>query len=82
MTINDFKALDNVGQAKELGNGTFLAWRIHQDFHVVLYNLYGFYVEVYCSLKTDHFPIMKPFGSTDQLRPYLDKMEIKELQQA
>ena len=81
MTINDFKALDNTRQADEIWNGTFLACRIYQDFHVLLYNVYEFYVEIYCSFEIDYISNMKTFESTDLLDPYLDEMDIEELQQ-
>lgn len=56
-----------------------LADRLDGDTYILLYELGGFYVEVYYSMRDNKIARLKPFKITSDLAPYLDQINIGEL---
>ena len=72
--LSDFSQLDTVEQS-----GVLLAERDRSFYHIKLYQVENFYVEVYYHT---HFNVaidIHPFTDTDCLEPYLQKIDIDSL---
>jgi hypothetical protein len=76
MTYYEFLQLPDVEQAYELLEAEKLAERIEGDCFYVLFELYGFYVEVKYN---KGITAIKPFASTYYLDPYLEEIDITEI---
>jgi len=79
MKFYHFIALDNVTKTNAIWNGTLLGDRLDGDRYVLLYELGGFYVEVYYSMSQNTIARLKPFKITSDLDPYLDQISLVEL---
>lgn len=77
MRLGEFKALSPREQLKAVFNkGAYIADRCEQEFTVVLYKLGRFCVEVFYH-EADSEPVgVKPFVSTDHLRPYFREVNL------
>lgn len=60
-------------------NGVFLASRFIKDYQLILFAVDSFYVELYFDLEHQEVGYIKAFSSTDELMPYLEKIEILAL---
>jgi hypothetical protein len=49
------------------------------DWNVFLFQVDGFYVEVFYERKTQKAVLFKSFDDTDQLEPYLNKIDLLSL---
>ena len=63
-----------------INNGTFLFDRKAVGIKVLLYQLSGFYVEVFYDTVTAKVCLIKSFTETDDLEAYLYKIDISEVQ--
>jgi hypothetical protein len=79
MTLYQFQSLDIQEQANAVWDGTYLEHRTNNGFRIVLYDLGGFYVEVYYAPDENKIIKLRPFKSTSPLQPYLDRMNSDEL---
>jgi len=80
MTLYEFKLLNEDEQASMLWDiGVFLIERQDQIFRYVLYQIDGFYVEVWYHKDLNAIQSLKSFSSTRQLEPYLSKIKINML---
>ncbi|MDB5137175.1 MAG: hypothetical protein JWP37_3778 [Mucilaginibacter sp.] len=79
MEIYEFKSLKESKQIEITQRGVFLASRTDSGNHISLYNLDGFYVEVYYSIDLERVVMIRAFDSTDPLERYLDGEEFKGL---
>lgn len=48
--------------------------RVENDFHIKLYRLFGFYLEVLCKGEKPAFEKFNTFNSTHLLESYLDRI--------
>ena len=80
MTLDKFKLLSEDQQTEVIwSDGAFVAERQEADSVILLYQLYSFYVEIWCVGAAHKFKIHRSFGSTKQLKPYLEKIDISSL---
>ena len=80
MMIQQFNTLSKEKQQDELlKNGILLAERTDGPFMVMLYQLEGFYVEVYFLNLYHKVAFFKAFESTDVLQPYLKNINVADL---
>jgi hypothetical protein len=80
MDLHHFHALSQEGQKETVQRkAVFLAERQTESFIVLLYQLEGFYIEVF-QQKFDHKIVwIKSFSSTEQLTPYLNQIDLSNL---
>ena len=79
MILNEFNALSEYQQANKVWDGVFLDLRTNASHSILLFDLGGFYVEVYYEHNSNQIVRVKSFKSTKLLTPYLDQMNIKVL---
>ena len=73
MTLYQYKLLDYTDQACVLWNkGVFLCERKAGQHTIALYQIDGFYVEVFYHREHNQIERLRSFRNVDQLRPYLD----------
>lgn len=77
MTLYQFLQLDEAEQAEAIWEAAFIADREDKEHKILLYQIDGFYVEVYYHKEHNAVRRYRPFSSTDQLEPYLEKIQIK-----
>ena len=76
MTIQEFIAMDYEGRLNTALRAVCVAGRDESVFKVLLYQLNSFYIEVYYNKIHHYISELKPFDSTDQLDPYLERLAI------
>jgi hypothetical protein len=82
MTLYEYKLLDEMEQAEVLWDqGVLLGDRTDEEHKVLLYQIDGFYVEVFYSPKSNAIKRIRSFRSVDQLRSYLARIDIAALLQ-
>jgi hypothetical protein len=80
MTIEDFDFLDGVEKGEAISDrAVFLAQRTEGCFVITLYQLDGFYVELYFHNTQFLYKSVRTFTDVGELSPYLDQMDISEL---
>lgn len=80
MTLYQFIALKENEQAEILwSKGVFSGDRQDDEHNILLYQLHGFYVEVFFHRNQNEIKQLRPFSSTEQLLPYLVQIEIGTL---
>jgi len=79
MTIEDFESLDPVAKLFVISDrSVFLARRTDGDFRVSLYQLDGFYVEIYFHTEELMYKRVRSFSGTEELDKYLDSIDISD----
>ncbi|HEV7331780.1 MAG TPA: hypothetical protein VGN63_12145 [Flavisolibacter sp.] len=82
MTLPEFAVLEKQDQIKLIkSEGTFLFIRQEAGIDVVLYQIKGFYAEVYFEAYNKKDMRIKSFDDTALLDAYLREINISELQQ-
>ena len=76
MTLSDFSALDYKGMLYAAKEAVYLAGRSDEDHTIMLYQLNGFYIEVYFHKQNNFISSLHPFADTELLEPYLESIEI------
>jgi hypothetical protein len=72
MTLYQYKTLQEKEQAEVLWDkGVHLGERFDAEHKILLYQIEGFYVEVFYNLKINAIERLISFKSIDRLRPYL-----------
>lgn len=72
MTLNEFTELSYRERLQSVSKlAVCVAGRDLPKFKVLLYQLGGFYVEVFYHVKYNYIAELMPFDSTDLLAPYL-----------
>lgn len=80
MTLYKFKKLAEIEQALVTWEqGAFVAQRTEGTLKIILFQLFGFYVEVFFDQNKACFQKLRPFTSTHQLKDYLQKIDISEI---
>ena len=79
MTLYQYKALQEGEQATVLWDkGVFLGERSYEEHRILLYQIDGFYVEVFYHQEQNKLVRLRSFRIVDQLRPYLERMDITQ----
>lgn len=80
MTLYQFNAMDENQQARVIWEqGVAVAGREEGNYKLLLYQIDGFYVEIwYHSIKND-ISRFKTFASTAPLDPYLEKIPLQSI---
>ena len=77
MTLYEYNGLDVEQRAEILWDkGVYLATRQEKEFRILLYQIDGFYVEVWYNTNKNAISRLKSFRSTNPLDPYLRDIEI------
>jgi hypothetical protein len=80
MSLFEFNLLNETQQAEILWeNGVHIGERADQEHTIVLYQIEGFYVEVFYHRGLNAIKRFRSFSSTDQLMPYTNKINIAGL---
>ncbi len=80
MTLYEFNLLPKDQQTELVWNeGDFVTDRQEDDYSILLYQLYSFYVEIKYSGKANRFLIYRCFNNINQLEPYLEEIDISGL---
>ena len=79
MKLYQFIQLDEMEQQEAICEGTFIAERFDAEHKILLYQIDGFYVEVFYHSEHNVIKKYRPFSSTDQLRLYLNQIKLDEL---
>jgi len=77
MTLYQFNLLDEMEQAEAVWGGTHIGDRQDKEHNIILYQIDGFYVEVYYHRDYNVIRKFRSFSSVTQLEPYLEKLNIK-----
>ena len=82
MTIYNFNRMDAVNKVDALIHySELIDKRTDEQYRVLLYQIEGFYVEVYYDIAYNKIRKIKSFTSTGLLKPYLQKIDISTLLQ-
>ena len=82
MTLQHFNALNQEKQRWwVLERGVYLCNRKTRDFTVFLFQLDGFYIEIYFYNADDTVFLIKSFDDMDSLEPYLTQINLTPLLQ-
>jgi hypothetical protein len=80
MTLNEYSALPEAERYITLwGKGVIVAQRECGTFTAFLYQLFSFYVELYCEQITDKIIMLRSFSDTDSLEPYLEDIDVSNV---
>jgi len=81
MTLKQFRSLQlNMQEKMLINNGIFLFDRKAVGIKVLLYQLSGFYVEVFYDTATSQVCLVKSFTDTEGLEAYLYKIDISDVE--
>lgn len=80
MQLQEFCVLEQIAQQEMvLDEGIYLSSRLFMDYTVLLFQLDCFYVELYYPKDKDKCVIIKGFEDTNELEPYLKRINIASL---
>lgn len=80
MTLKQFRSSSNYVQQQMVKHqAVFLLERRSLDWNILLFQLDGFYVEVYYERKAQKVEKIKSFDDVAQLEPYLCKIAVPAL---
>ena len=80
MDIREFKYQEKQKKKTLLASfGVFIGKRNTKDFCIYLFQMPSFYVEMYFDQEEGEIGYMRAFSGTDQLKPYLDAIDISEI---
>lgn len=79
MTICEFLTLSEQEQEDVVWSHTHIAEREEEPYWILLYQVDGFYVELYYDLKSRDLCGFHPFICTGQLEPYLNQIDLSGL---
>jgi hypothetical protein len=80
MTLHDFEIMDEMDKMDEIStNAVYLFQKTDGCYEVSLYQLHGFYIEVYLDLIKFNYKFLRVFDNINGLDDYLRKIDISEL---
>lgn len=80
MTLEKFTSLKEIEKTLIVQQeGVQISDRYEPEFFIALYQLEGFYVELFYHHKTKNVIYARSFTSTNGLKPYLDSINLKGL---
>lgn len=77
MTFNNFIRFPKTQQIDMISSGELLDVRIDGDLNILLYDMGGFYVELFHCPLTDRIITLIPFKETKHLEPYLNRLVLE-----
>jgi len=79
MTLYQFNNLDEAEQQEALWDkAVHIDQRQEAEYRIGLYQLDGFYVEVFYHMEYNQIHRFRSFSSTDQLQPYLKNIKLPD----
>jgi len=82
MTIEQFRATSQYVQKSMIKiHGTFLLKRKSVETYAYLFQVDGFYAEVFFNERNGNILQIKAFDNVDELEPYLEEVDISEIVQ-
>jgi hypothetical protein len=79
-SVSDFRALAQAEQYDLLHrDGAYVGKRTEEGKTVILFQLYGFYVEVRYTIYRTEIDFLKVSDQIDLLEPYIDQIDVKTL---
>lgn len=80
MTLYEYRTLSFQERSDVLhASGVLLSDRSCPPYHLSLFQLYSFYVEVYFHQGHQHIDSLRPFNSMQLLDPYLEQIDVSGL---
>ena len=80
MQLKEFCELEQIAQQEiVLDDGVYLSSRLYLDYTVLLFQLNSFYAELFYPKNKDKCVIIKGFEDTQELEPYLQRINISPL---
>jgi hypothetical protein len=80
MRLSAFRRLSPNKQHQMVASlGALLCERKTKNFLIYLYQLDGFYIELFFFKESGEFATMKPFDNLDELAPYLEEIDLTYL---
>ena len=79
MKLYEFNALDETSQAALVWCASHIADRHVGDFTILLFQIDGFYVELYYNNRQNKIDRFKSFSNVDLLTPYLSQIDLSGL---
>lgn len=80
MTLSEFKNLNEEKQREFfIKKAVLLGERKTQQYYILLFQLEGFYIEIFSSKKEHEVTLIKSFTTTKELEPYLNAIDISNL---
>ena len=80
MTLYQFNVLTENEKTTIVWNeGDVVGDRKENNFSILLYQVWSFYVELYYNGQENKISKLRSFSSIEQLEPYLGKIDISEL---
>jgi hypothetical protein len=77
MRLSVFRKLSPQDQHDRVAREGVLLWeRQSKNFRIYLYQLGGFYVELFFFKESGEFATIKPFDNMDELSPYLAEIDV------
>lgn len=77
MRLSVFRKLKPQDQHELVAREGALLWeRKSRNFHIYLYQLDSFYVELFFFKESGEFATIKPFDNMDELSPYLREIDV------
>jgi hypothetical protein len=79
MDIRDFNFMDGMAKTEVLASeGVYLAERHDGCYRISLYQVSGFYVEIYYHKTRFFYICIRSFEDSSELFPYMDDIDISE----
>lgn len=83
MTLHEFRSTSQYVQKSMIKlHGTFLLKRRTVETYAYLFQVDGFYAEVFFNERSGNILQIKAFDSIDDLEPYLEEVDISEVVQS
>lgn len=80
MTLYQFSVLSEDEKTALVWNeGDFVADRWERNCYILLYQVFSFYVEIWYERDLNQIKKLRSFNSTNQLKPYLEEINISEI---
>ena len=79
MTISQFNTLDEMEQIEAVWSGKMIAQRVDDVFDILLYQIDGFFVEVYYHRENNSIRKFEPIANKKQLLFYGDQIDIERI---
>jgi hypothetical protein len=79
MTLYEFNLLSENDQAEVVWSGSHIGERTENEYEILLYQVDGFYVEVFYHKEQNQIVRFRSFSSLNQLNPYLEQIDLKRI---
>ena len=80
MELSVFRKMSPQDQQELVSREGVMLWeRQSRNFNIYLFQLGGFYVELFFFKESGEFATIKPFDNMDELSPYLREIDVGQL---